>query len=90
MGLSAGVITANDYQQMVDYVGYTGAGQSGFDSEDFWMEISGPLFEMPYGTAFFAAGFEKRAGGYYDTPDALVVQAVLQQITESLLVVRLL
>jgi hypothetical protein len=27
---------------------------------------------MPYGTAFFAAGFEKRSGGYYDTPDALV------------------
>ena len=34
-------------------------------------EISGPLFEMPYGTAFFAAGFEKRASGYVDTPDAL-------------------
>ena len=27
---------------------------------------------MPYGTAFFAAGYEKRDTGYYDTPDALV------------------
>ena len=76
MGLSAGVITANDYQQMVDYVGYTGAGQSGFDSEDFWMEISGPLFEMPYGTAYFAAGYEERNQGYFDRPDPLVAQGL--------------
>jgi len=72
LGLAAGRISAQEYQQMVDYVGYDGVQNAGYDSDDFWLEISGPLFEMPYGTAFFAAGFEKRAGGYYDTPDALV------------------
>ena len=72
LGLAAGRISAAEYQQMVDYVGYDGVQNAGYDSDDFWLEISGPLFEMPYGTAFFAAGFEKRAGGYYDTPDALV------------------
>ena len=72
LGLAAGRITAQEYQQMVDYVGYNGAQNSGYDSDDYWLEVSGPLFEMPYGTAFFAAGFEKRAGGYYDVPDSLV------------------
>ena len=72
MGLSAGVITPNVYDQMVSYVGYTLAGQRGFDSEDFWAEISGPMFEMPYGTAYFAAGYEIRNQGYYERPDPLV------------------
>lgn len=72
MGLSAGVITPNVYDQMISYVGYTLAGQSGFDSEDFWAEISGPMFEMPYGTAYFAAGYEIRNQGYYERPDPLV------------------
>jgi outer membrane receptor protein involved in Fe transport len=72
LGLAAGRISAAEYESMVDYVGYNGVANSGYDSDDYWLEISGPLFEMPYGTAFFAAGFEKRSGGYYDTPDALV------------------
>ena len=72
LGLAAGRITAAEYQQMVDYVGYDGVANAGFDSDNYWLEVSGPLFEMPYGTAFFAAGYEKRDTGYYDTPDALV------------------
>ena len=72
LGLSAGRITEAEYNQMVDYVGYDGAGNAGFDSDNYWLEVSGPLFEMPYGTAFFAAGYEKRAAGYYDLPDALI------------------
>ncbi len=76
MGLAAGVITANDYQQMVDYVGYTGQSASGFDSDDFWLEISGPMFEMPYGVAYFAAGFEKKDQGFFDSPDPLVAQGL--------------
>ena len=65
-------------KQMVDYVGYTGAGQSGFDSDRLtgW-RISGPLFEMPYGTAYFAAGYEERTQGYFDTPDPLVAQGTI-------------
>jgi hypothetical protein len=54
------------------YVGYNGTQNSGFDSTDIWLELSGPMFDMPAGTAFFAAGFEKRSGGYYDTPDSLI------------------
>jgi iron complex outermembrane receptor protein len=72
LGLSAGVISQAEYDAMVGYVGYDGVASAGYDSDDYWLEISGPLFEMPYGTAFFAAGYEKRAGGYFDTPDALV------------------
>ena len=72
LGLAAGRITAAEYQQMVDYVGYDGVSNAGYDSDNYWLEVSGPLFEMPYGTAFFAAGYEKRDSGYYDTPDALV------------------
>ena len=72
MGLSAGVINQNTYDQIVSYVGYTLQGQSGFDSEDFWAEISGPMFEMPYGVAYFAAGYEVRNQGYYERPDPLV------------------
>jgi outer membrane receptor protein involved in Fe transport len=72
LGLSAGIISQAEYDAMVGYVGYDGVASAGYDSDDYWLEISGPLFEMPYGTAFFAAGYEKRAGGYFDTPDALV------------------
>ena len=49
---------------MVDYVGYDGVQNQHFDSDNYWAEVSGPLFEMPYGTAFFAAGFEKRSSGF--------------------------
>ena len=57
---------------MVDYVGYDGNQNAAFDSDNYWFEVSGPLFEMPYGTAFFAAGWEKRSSGYVDTPDSLI------------------
>ena len=72
LGLAAGRISLAEYNAMVDYVGYDGNQNAAFDSDNFWMEVSGPLFEMPYGTAFFAAGFEKRASGYVDTPDSLI------------------
>jgi len=72
LGLSAGIISQAEYDAMVGYVGYDGVQSAGYDSDDYWLEISGPLFDMPYGTAFFAAGYEKRAGGYFDIPDALV------------------
>ena len=72
LGLAAGRISQAEYNAMVDYVGYDGTQNSAFDSDNYWMEVSGPLFEMPYGTAFFAAGFEKRASGFVDTPDSLI------------------
>ena len=72
LGLAAGRISQAEYDAMVDYVGYDGTQNAAFDSDNYWLEISGPLFEMPYGTAFFAAGYEKRATGYVDTPDSLI------------------
>ncbi len=72
LGLAAGRITQAEYDAMVDYVGYDGAAGAGMDSDDYWLELSGPLFEMPYGTAYFAIGLENRSVGYFDTPDALV------------------
>jgi hypothetical protein len=68
LGLSAGRISLAEYNAMVDYVGYDGNQNASFDSDNYWMEVSGPLFEMPYGTAYFAAGYEKRSSGYKDTP----------------------
>ena len=72
LGLSAGRISLAEYNAMVDYVGYDGNQNAAFDSDNYWLEVSGPLFEMPYGTAFFAAGWEKRSSGYVDTPDSLI------------------
>ncbi len=72
LGLAAGRISQAEFDAMVDYVGYDGTQNAAFDSDNYWLEISGPLFEMPYGTAFFAAGYEKRATGYVDTPDSLI------------------
>ena len=57
---------------MVNYVGYDGAAVAGMDSDNYWFEVSGPLFDLPYGTAYFAFGLENRSVGYFDTPDALV------------------
>jgi len=39
LGLAAGRISAAEYQQMVDYVGYDGVQNAGYDSDDFWLEI---------------------------------------------------
>ena len=72
LGLAAGRISQAEYQSMVDYVGYDGVQNEHFDSDNYWAEVSGPLFDMPYGTAFFAAGFEKRSSGFVDTPDSLI------------------
>ena len=72
LGLSNGVITQAEFDAMNAYVGYNGTQNSAFDSTDIWVELSGPMFDMPAGTAFFAAGFEKRSGGYSDTPDSLI------------------
>ena len=72
LGLGAGVITQAEYDAMVNYVGYDGASVAGMDSDNYWFEVSGPLFDMPYGTAYFAFGLENRSVGYFDTPDALV------------------
>ena len=57
---------------MVNYVGYDGAAVRAMDSDNFWFEVSGPMFEMPAGMAYFAFGIENRSMGYSDTPDALV------------------
>ena len=72
LGLGAGVITQAEYDAMVGYVGYDGVQGAGYESDDFWFDISGPLFSMPAGDAYFAAGFEKRSGFYFDQPDTLI------------------
>ena len=72
LGLGAGVITQAEYDAMVNYVGYDGAAVRAMDSDNFWFEVSGPMFEMPAGMAYFAFGIENRSMGYSDTPDALV------------------
>ena len=72
LGLSNGVITQTEYDAMVNYVSYDGVQNQGYESHDYWAEISGPLFSMPAGDVYFAAGIEKRSSEYYDTPDALI------------------
>jgi len=76
LGLAQGVITQAEFDAMSSYVSYDGTENSGYQSDDFWAELSGPLFAMPAGDVMFAVGFEKRVGSYYDTPDALVAQGL--------------
>jgi len=54
------------------YVGYDGVQNAGYESDDYWFDFSGKLFAMPAGDAYFAAGFEKRSGFYFDQPDTLI------------------
>lgn len=56
-------------QAQRDYVFYTGIATSVFESRQTQFNFTGPLFEMPAGTAAFAVGFENRIENGTATPD---------------------
>lgn len=72
LGLANGVITAEEQQAMLDYVGYTQVSSSGNTTMNFYGDLTGEMFEMPGGMAAFAIGFETRKDTAFSQPDALV------------------
>jgi len=72
LGLANGVISADEQQQMIDYIGYTQVSSAGNRTENYYGDISGELFELPGGMAAFALGFETRRDTAFSQPDALV------------------
>lgn len=56
-------------QSQREYVFYTGIATSVFESRQTQFNFTGPLFEMPAGTAAFAVGFETRYENGTATPD---------------------
>lgn len=72
LGVGAGVITQQEYDEMVNYVSYTQVGTSGNSSTLFGGTLSGELFELPGGTVAFAIGFESRKDDIFVQPDTLV------------------
>lgn len=72
-GAPAGrVVTADEVQRMINYVGYTQVGTSGNTTTGYSGNLSGDLFELPAGMLSFAVGFETRKDVAFDQPDALV------------------
>jgi iron complex outermembrane receptor protein len=72
LGLGAGVISQDEYEAMVNYVGYTQVTSAGNTLDNWYGDITGELFELPGGAAAFAIGFETRKDEAYDQPDSLV------------------
>jgi len=72
LGLSQGVISQSEYDAMTSYVGYNGVQGAGYESDDFWLDLSGTLFSLPAGDVQFAVGYEKRDAAYFDQPDTLI------------------
>jgi iron complex outermembrane receptor protein len=72
LGLDQGVISQDEYNAMVNYVGYTQVNISGNRTQNFYADISAELFELPGGMAAFALGVETRKDRAFSTPDALV------------------
>ena len=66
------VITADDVQKMVNYVGYTQVGTAGNTTLNYTGNLTGDLFELPAGMLSFAVGFEYRQDHAFNQPDALV------------------
>jgi len=73
LGLGAGVITAEEQQQMLNYIGYTQVSTSGNTSTNWYADISSEVFQLPAGALGIAIGLEDRKNEYFEQPDALVV-----------------
>jgi iron complex outermembrane receptor protein len=72
LGLAAGVITQDEYDAMVNYVGYTQSSTAGNTTDNFYADLSGDLFNLPGGMAAFAVGVEYRKDTAFNQPDSLV------------------
>jgi len=72
LGVSNGVITAEEQRAMLNYIGYTQVSTSGLTSTNWYADISSELFELPAGALGVAIGVENRKNEYFDQPDTLV------------------
>ncbi len=71
-GVGAGVITAEEQQQMLNYIGYTQVSTSGNTSTNWYGDISSEVWQLPAGALGIAIGVEDRKNEYFEQPDALV------------------
>jgi outer membrane receptor protein involved in Fe transport len=72
LGVGAGVITAEEAQQSLNYIGYSQVSTSGNTSTNWYGDISAEVFQLPAGALGIAIGVEDRKNEYFDQPDALV------------------
>jgi iron complex outermembrane receptor protein len=72
LGLSAGVITQEEYDRMLRYVTYTQVSTQGNTTKDYFANLSGDLADLPAGPLGFAIGAEHRRNEFFNQPDALV------------------
>ena len=66
------VITADEVQQMINYVSYTQVSTAGNTTLNYNGSITGDIFELPAGMMSFAVGFEYRQDNAFNQPDTLV------------------
>jgi len=72
LGVAAGRISAQERQQMLDYIGYTLVEQKSTKLKNYSANITGDLIDLPAGPLGIAAGYEYRNYDYSDRPDSLI------------------
>ena len=72
LGLAKGVISKAEQEAMVRYISYTKVEQERNITKDYFVNLSGDLFDLPAGPLGFAVGLEHRRNDYFNQPDALV------------------
>ncbi|MDQ3495213.1 MAG: TonB-dependent receptor [Pseudomonadota bacterium] len=59
-------------QDMADYISYNLVQEFSTKRDNYLLNLSGDLFQLPGGTAGFAAGYEYRKDSLSDIPDSLI------------------
>jgi iron complex outermembrane receptor protein len=72
LGVGAGVISAAEAAQMLNFVTHTANEFEGNTSNNYYANLSGDLFSLPGGMAQFAAGYEYRKDDTFSQPDSFV------------------
>lgn len=72
LGVAAGVVTPEEAEQMINYIGYTQVSTAGLTSTNWYGDISSEIFDLPAGPLGIAVGMEYRKNEYFNQPDTLV------------------
>lgn len=81
--LSASVIGGNLSQEYRDYIMQWTRGNTKYTESTFNLGVNGPLFDLPFGTAYGAFGVEYRTAEIDDTPDPNSISSNLYGFTSS-------
>jgi iron complex outermembrane receptor protein len=65
---------------MLDYIGFTQQDSSGQELQDFSLNLTGDLFDLPAGPFAFAAGYEHRHNEGFFEPDPIVAAGLSSDI----------